>query len=74
MGATAGQGRRARNTILGDSLMSAAAPYTTDTIAERPNLREQLPEIEGQVWPAFMLESPTASRYWGRLFTELGDY
>jgi hypothetical protein len=54
--------------------MDPAAPYTTVTIAERPDLRAQLPDLEGQVWPAFMLESQVASRYWNRLFTDLGDY
>ncbi|HET9496117.1 MAG TPA: GNAT family N-acetyltransferase [Chloroflexia bacterium] len=49
-------------------------PYNTFTIAERPDYRAQLPEIEGQVWPAFMLESTVAARYWDRLFTDLGDY
>ena len=54
--------------------MNATVQYEIATIVERPDLRAQLPEIEGQVWPAFMLESEVASRYWGRLFTELGDY
>ena len=54
--------------------MDSTATYKAVTIAERPDLRAQLPEIEGQVWPAFMLESEVASRYWNRLFTELGDF
>ncbi len=54
--------------------MSTNAAYSVVTIAERPDLRAQLPEIEAQVWPAFMLESAVASRYWERLFAELGDY
>lgn len=54
--------------------MKTTLDYKVLRISERPELRDQLAEIDHKVWPRFMLESPVASRYWNNLFTTFSDF
>ena len=48
--------------------------YTTCTLADRPDLREQLQHVERQVWLPFMLEDPASARYWGKVTNTFPEY
>lgn len=40
------------------------------SMAERPDLRPQIWEIDSVVWPKFMLEDTVANQYWNQLYVD----
>src|SRR5437763_7384812 len=53
---------------------SFSMEYTTCTLAERPDLREQLQRVERLVWLPFMLQSNASARYWGRVLSTFPEH
>ena len=48
--------------------------YYIVTLAQRPDLYDQIPRIEAGAWSPFMQHAPIAKRYWGELLTRFADY
>lgn len=48
--------------------------YRVFTIAERPELRKALEEMNAEVWPRFMQHDNVAAKFWDRLFTDFADF
>jgi len=48
--------------------------YTTCTLAQRPDLSEQLQDVEWQVWLPFMQQSPVSARCWGRVLSTFPEH
>ncbi len=44
------------------------------TLAQRPELESQIPQLHTQSWPAFIQADAVAMRYWGRLFATFAEY
>lgn len=49
-------------------------PMTLTTLAERPELEAQIPQLHGENWPAFVQADAVAVRYWGEMFTVFAEY
>ena len=49
-------------------------PYTYVTLAQRPELEAEMPRLHSESWPEFILNDPTAVRYWGSLFSTFADF
>lgn len=47
---------------------------TVATYAERPDLTENIDDINSLAWPAFMLEDAIANRLWNRLAADLPEF
>ncbi len=48
--------------------------YTCVTLAEQPVLEAEMPRLHSESWPEFILNDPTAIRYWGSLFSTFADF
>jgi GNAT superfamily N-acetyltransferase len=48
--------------------------YTTCTLAERPDLRSQLKDVEEQAWLPFMVQSPVSARCWGKVLSAFPEH
>jgi hypothetical protein len=48
--------------------------FTTVTLTERPELEAEMPRLHSESWPEFILNDPTAIRYWGSLFSTFADF
>ena len=48
--------------------------YTYVTLAQRPELEAEMPRLHSESWPEFILNDPTAIRYWGSLFATFADF
>jgi len=44
------------------------------TIGQRPDLQDQIDDLNPEVWPEFMLHDDVAERYWGLIFTSFPDF
>jgi GNAT superfamily N-acetyltransferase len=44
------------------------------TLAQRPELEADLPQLHSESWPAFILADPVAERLWGSLFETFAEY
>jgi hypothetical protein len=52
----------------------AIVPSSLTTLAERPELEAQIPQLHSLCWPAFIQADPVAMRYWGELFAVFAEY
>jgi hypothetical protein len=44
------------------------------TLAERPDLAAQVPDLHTEAWPLFLRQDAVALRYWSALFSDFADY
>jgi hypothetical protein len=50
------------------------SPYTLIPFTERPDLEDASYDLNGLVWPPFMLEDLVANQYWSHLFRDFPEY
>lgn len=48
--------------------------YQLFTLAERPDLREQVGKLTGSYWPKFMTQNATTNTIWNCLYTDFPEY